>query len=342
MCGHRPLCGGLALDHVAVEVGRSPHRLAGVVDDEVEPLPRGGQVGAERVDARGVAQVEPEHLEPVAPLAEVGLARVPGGAVAREASRDDQVRACAEQLDPGLVADLHATAGEESHASCEVGDLAALREVEVAALGAELVVERVHLDVVPLADITVLRLDHLAPLGLCPICLLLGALGRRLEVRGREDGLVSKHPQPGVGEDLLVARAPILFLSPPKSLGATPAGLEVGVVDLSGRREKPRPLLDRKCAQQPAVAHDRLERFDRLTQSGGLRARIDLLGICAGHLLLDGTAGKPPEHAGWLRVRALRRERRELIRQLRAGARLVERGLQLALGVESLERRVRR
>ena len=235
MCGHRALGGGLALDHVAVEISRSPHRLAGVVDDEVESLPRDGQVSAESVDARGVAQVEPEHLEPVTPLAEVGLARVPGGAVTREASRDDQVRARAEQLDPGLVADLHAPAGQESDASREVCDLAALREVEVAALAAELVVERVHLDVVPLADITVLRLDHLAQLGLG---FLLGELGRRLVVRRREDGLVPKHPQPGIRQNLLVARPPILLLPPAKCLRAPPAGLEVGVVDLAGRREK--------------------------------------------------------------------------------------------------------
>jgi hypothetical protein len=51
---------------VRVELGRPAHGLAGVVDDEVEPLARREQVAAERLDARRVAQVEPEDLEPVA------------------------------------------------------------------------------------------------------------------------------------------------------------------------------------------------------------------------------------------------------------------------------------
>ena len=61
----------LAVEHVAVELGRAPHGLARVVDDEVEPVARRLEVVAERLDARGVAQVEPEDLEPVAPVAEV-------------------------------------------------------------------------------------------------------------------------------------------------------------------------------------------------------------------------------------------------------------------------------
>ena len=98
---------------------------------------------AERLDARRVAQVEPEDLEPVAPLVEVGLLRVAGRGVAREARRDDQLRAGAQQLDPGLVADLHAAAGEQRDAARRSAVSVRLREVEVAARRAELVVERV-------------------------------------------------------------------------------------------------------------------------------------------------------------------------------------------------------
>ena len=64
---------GLALEHVPVELGRPAHGLAGVVDDEVEPVACRDEVPAERLDARRVAQVEAEDLEPVAPLLEVGL-----------------------------------------------------------------------------------------------------------------------------------------------------------------------------------------------------------------------------------------------------------------------------
>ncbi len=70
----------LDLHHVPVEVRRPAHGLAGVVDDEVEPVARLVQVPAERLDARRVPQVEAVDLEPLAPVVEVGLLRVPGAA----------------------------------------------------------------------------------------------------------------------------------------------------------------------------------------------------------------------------------------------------------------------
>ena len=123
------------LHHVRVEVGRTAHRLAGVVDDEVEPVARGQQLAAERLDARRVPQVESEDLEPVAPVAEVGLGGVARGGVAGKARGDDEVRARAQQLEPGLVADLDPPAGEQRHAAAQVGQLGALGEVELGAAG---------------------------------------------------------------------------------------------------------------------------------------------------------------------------------------------------------------
>ncbi len=154
----------LALEHVPVELGRPAHGLAGVVDDEVEPVVVRAQVVAERLDARRVPQVEPEDLQPLAPLLEVVLARVPLGRVAGEARGHDQVRAGAQELDPRLVADLDPPAGEECDPAAQVGGLRPLGEVEVGALGAELVVERMDLAVELLADVAVLRLDDLAEL----------------------------------------------------------------------------------------------------------------------------------------------------------------------------------
>ena len=130
-----------AVEHVPVEVGRPPHRLAGVVDDEVEALAGRAEMAAEPFDARRVAEVEAEDLEPLAPLVEVGLLGVTRGGIAGEARRHDQLRAGAKQLDPGLVADLDAAAGEERDAAGEVGGLGALGEVEVPAGRTELVVE---------------------------------------------------------------------------------------------------------------------------------------------------------------------------------------------------------
>ncbi len=53
----------LQVHHVAVERGRSAHGLAGVVDDVVEPRAGSRTGGAEGLDARCVAQIEPVHLE---------------------------------------------------------------------------------------------------------------------------------------------------------------------------------------------------------------------------------------------------------------------------------------
>ena len=58
-----------------------------------------------------------------APLGEVGLRGVAAGGVARKARRDDEMRAGAQQLEPGLIADLHAPAGEQRDAAAQIGEL---------------------------------------------------------------------------------------------------------------------------------------------------------------------------------------------------------------------------
>jgi len=295
---HRPLGGGFSRDHVAVEGGWTPHRLAGVVDDEVEPLPTVGEVSTERIDTRGVAQVEAEHLEVVAPVGEVRFARVPARAVAGKPSGDDQLRPGAQQLDPRLITDLDATAGEERYAAAKVSDFASLGEVEVAASVAELVVERVHLNEVLFADVTVLRLDDLARLAR-RLTVLLNEPARRLEVRRREDGPVAQQPQTGIGKDLLVVGSPLRLLAAPHGLSPPPPSLEVGLVQLPGGGEKPSPLLNRQPSQESAVADDSLERLDRRTESGraligGALPVSDSFGIPVVHLAVDRTHASRP------------------------------------------------
>ena len=102
------------------------------------------QMPAERLDTRRMAQIEAEDLEPVAPLGEVGLLRIPRRRIARKAGRDDQMGAGAQQLDPRLVADLDASAREQRNAAPQVGGLRALREVELRARRAQLIVERMQ------------------------------------------------------------------------------------------------------------------------------------------------------------------------------------------------------
>ena len=71
------------------------------------------QVVAQRLHARRVPQVEAVDLEPIAPLVEVGLPAVPEGRVAREPGGDDERCARPQELDAGLVPDLHPPTGEQ-------------------------------------------------------------------------------------------------------------------------------------------------------------------------------------------------------------------------------------
>ena len=265
--GHRLLRRGLRSEHVPVELGRPPHRLARVRDDEVEPLARRAQMRAEGLDARRVPQVEPEDLEPVAPLLEVRLGRVARRRVARKARRHDQLRAGAEQLDPGLVADLDAAAREQRDPSAQVGRLRALAEVERRARGAELVVERVDVLVALLADVAMLRLDDLAELRLVDVDLL--ELARDEHIRRREDGLRPMDADAGLGEHVLVAVGPRRLLFAPHDLvEATPLD-DVRVVHVTGGREQPRALLERQPLEQAAVGDDLLEHVRRRLQALG-------------------------------------------------------------------------
>ena len=105
----RPSCGR--------RIRRPAHGLAGVVDDEVEPVARREQV-RQNASTLGVWRRSRPKISSRSPhSSKSGSSRVAGRGVAREARGDDQLRARAQQLDPGLVADLHAPAGEQRDAA---------------------------------------------------------------------------------------------------------------------------------------------------------------------------------------------------------------------------------
>ncbi len=273
---HRLLRSRFRLEHVAVELGRPPHRLARVVDDEVEPVAGRAEVSAERLDARRVPEVEPEDLEAVAPVLEVGLRRVARGRVAREARRHDQPGAGPEQLDPGLIADLHAAAREQSDPPAQVRGLRALAEVEGRTGRAELVVEGVDVLVALLADVAVLRLDDLAELGLVDVDLL--ELLRDVDVRRREHGLGPVDADARLRQHALVAVGPCRLLLAAHDLVEPPPLDDVGVVHVARGREQPGPLLEGQLLEQAAVGDDLLERV-----GDGLQARGDAVLLTLGH-----------------------------------------------------------
>ena len=130
-------------DQVRVELGRAADGLARVVDDEVEARAGGDDLSAERLDARRVAQVETEDLEAPAPVGEVGFQRVACGSIARKTRGDDQVRAGAQELESGLVSNLHAAARQQCDASPQIRQLRSCSEVHLSTGRAEMIVEGV-------------------------------------------------------------------------------------------------------------------------------------------------------------------------------------------------------
>ena len=112
--GHSPLRRRLPFHHVRVERRRPANGLAGVVDDEVEAMARLQHLAAERLHAGRMSQVEAEDLEPIAPFAEIGLARVARRRIPRKARGDDEVGARTKQLESRLIADLHAAARQQA------------------------------------------------------------------------------------------------------------------------------------------------------------------------------------------------------------------------------------
>ncbi len=140
--------------HVRVELRRAPDRLTGVVDKEVEPSMAGHHVPAEGLDARDVSKIQPDDLEPIAPVAEVGLLRVAQRSIAREPGSDNQPRTRTQQLQPRLVPDLHPSAGQQSDAPTQVGQLGPRGKVRRPARRTQLIVEGVDLGVGLLADVT--------------------------------------------------------------------------------------------------------------------------------------------------------------------------------------------
>src|SRR3989338_1365725 len=152
----------LALHHMGVEIRRPPHGLAGIIDDEIQPLARRKKMPAESLDAGRMAQVQAEDLQPVAPDLEIRFGGIAHRRVPREAGADYELRPGAEKLYPGLVAYLDAPAGEQGNAAVQVGGLGALKEIQFGAGRAELVVEIVQLVIILFADIAVLLFMGLA------------------------------------------------------------------------------------------------------------------------------------------------------------------------------------
>ena len=278
---------GLAGHHVGVEIRRPSHRLAGVVDDEIQPLPRGQQLVAERLHAGRVAQVQPVDLQPVSPLGEVRLLRIACGGVARKARGHDQLGAGAQQLQAGLVADLHAPAGEQRHAPVQIRRFAALGVVERRAVRAQLVVEKMDQRVLLLAHVAVPGLDRFTRLrgvGLWRYVMRRETL-RREHVGRAEHRLAPQRADAGLVEHG-VLRAD--FLGVARLFGGLqlhPPCRRVGVIHRSYRLQQALALGGRQQLKQLPVGGQGFQRAHCRAQAlreTGIRVRVGGRQRCAG------------------------------------------------------------
>ncbi|TPW15190.1 MAG: hypothetical protein FD127_938 [Acidimicrobiaceae bacterium] len=243
----------LCIHHVTVEVGGPPDGLARVVDDEVESVAGFDEVMAESLDTRRVAQIETEDLETMAPLREVGLARISPRRVAWETSGDDEMGAGAQQLDACLVSDLHPAAGEQCHPAAQVGCLSSFGEVEVGTWGTHLVVERMDLRVLLLADVAVLRVQRLT--------FVRFHRNGREHVRSGEHRPGPKRPDAGARQRALISQDLLGLELTALRLDLAPSLLDVGRVHVAGSTQQTRAILERQRGQQRTIGDDRLQQF---------------------------------------------------------------------------------
>ncbi len=150
---------GFGIRERRVRAGGAAYRLRGVVDEDVERASLDHRVG-EADDLGGIAQVDADDSQAMQPIPRIGKRRETAHGIARESRRDGRVRAIPEQAKRDVHSDLGSTPGEQRAPATEIGAGITPGVVLGGAVWAELVVERVDLRVVLLADVAGTRLDQ--------------------------------------------------------------------------------------------------------------------------------------------------------------------------------------
>ncbi len=211
--------------------------------------------------------------EPAAPFAEVRLLRVAGGGIAREARGHDEAGTRAQELETGLIADLHPAAREERDPAPHVRQFGPLGEVELATGRTEAVVEVMNRRVPLFADVAILRDGCLRRRGQAVV-------GARWKIVGggkvaRRESLRGKHvrrgkyprtpegPDASSGAQAFVAVG--LFLAAPAAerLGHRAAGADVRIADERRRRPETPVLVLGEDGQRAPVGGNQFERLGR-------------------------------------------------------------------------------
>src|SRR5687767_13313478 len=183
---------------------------------------------------------------------------------------------CAKKLDPCLVSDLHAAAGQQRDPPAQVSKLCPLREVELGACRTETVVEAVNREVILLADVAVPRFVRLAKAGLALAHLV---RCRRKVIGRRKHRRATKSPDSCLGENALFTIDPFGLSLSLADLEKTAAVYHVGPRDATCCLEKAIAILDRNFREDRAVSHDLLEKV-----SCGAKAIRERLARCGLHV----------------------------------------------------------
>ncbi len=200
----------LGLDQRCIGPRRPADGLGGVVDQDVQRSLCCNGV-RERDDLGRVAQVDPDDAQPVDPVGAVLHGSESANRIGREARGDRRVGAVAQQPQCDVHPYLRAATGEQSAPAGEVSARVALAAVEGSARRAQLVIERVDVDVSGLAGVAGARLQQLSGKRAGGVRYQLQALGLvvdPLRGAGRRQG----GDGPVVGQHLLAALGPALFL----------------------------------------------------------------------------------------------------------------------------------
>jgi hypothetical protein len=230
---------------------------------------------AEQLDARRVPQIDAVDVEPARPLGSVDLAREPARGIAREPRRDDHLGARAQQEHRGLIADLHAPAGDERDAAAQIGRLVPLPPVELGTRRAHLVVEVVQLVELGLAHVAhAPELDARGPLlaarlrsrpRVDHLGLVAHDIRRHVGLRQRraEHRLAAQRADAGLIEDRAVGVALRAEPGAGQRLAERLARVAIGARQLAGGADQADPQLLVEVGERRHVGADLLEQLDR-------------------------------------------------------------------------------
>jgi len=254
----------LPIEQMGIKAGRPTHRLASVVDDEIEPRQVPIEETSESFDRRRQAEIETIDLELVAPNLIICLAGITERGVVRETCRDDDASAGAEQKNAGLIADFHASAGHEGDPTFEVRRLSSFRIIQLGARRAELIVEEMDLAKLSFADVTLARVFQLGGFVCCGRYYW-RELGRiRRAKRGRhEDGRSSAHANAGRVEHRLFFAALGQSILAAEGLGEAPLLGSIGSRDAARGFEQASAGVAIDVCETSPVLDDGLEHGER-------------------------------------------------------------------------------